>query len=282
MLRLTGKGPLQYLKAPSLDPCDFLIHAFCTRRGGVSKGSFSSLNVSDREGDDADSVRQNFERIASAFGFSPGNFLPIRQVHGDGIRVLDREPAPFEDNPPPQIDAVVTDRPAIALCIKTADCVPILLADPIRRVIGAVHAGWKGTALGIAEKTVDIFVRRFASNPQDILALIGPAIGPCCYEVDSPVFEAMAGRPQSAAFFSRMPHRQRWMLDLPLANKFQLLDRRIRPEYIFSSGLCTSCRHDLFFSHRRDRVQTGRHLNFIMLRGDLPAGCAAKSAVSDK
>ena len=278
MLRMTGKGPLKYLKALSLEPFDFLIHAFCTRQGGVSKGSFSSLNVSDREGDDAGCVRQNFERIASAFGFSPGNFLPIRQVHGDGIRVLDREPAIFEDNPPPQIDAVVTDRPAIALCIKTADCVPILLADPIRQVIGAVHAGWKGTALGIAEKTVDTFVRRFASKPQDILALIGPAIGPCCYEVDSPVFEAMAGHPQRAAFFSRIPDRQRWMLDLPLANKIQLLDRCLRPENILSSGLCTSCRQDLFFSHRRDRCQTGRHLNFIMLRGDLPAGCSGKSA----
>ncbi len=278
MLRMTRKGPLKYLKAPSLEPFDFLIHAFCTRRGGVSEGLFSSLNVSDREGDDADSVRQNFERIASAFGFPPCTFLPIRQVHGDGIWILDREPVPSGDKEPPQIDAVVTDRPAIALCIKTADCVPILLADPIRQVIGAVHAGWKGTALRIAEQTVDVFVHRFASSPRDILALIGPAINPCCYEVDSPVFEALAGHPQSASFLDRMPDRKRWMLDLPLANKIQLLDRGIRAENILSSDLCTSCRQDLFFSHRRDRGQTGRHLSFIMLRGNQPATCTVKSA----
>jgi len=267
------KGPLKYLKAPSLDPFDFLIHAFCTRRGGVSKGRFSSLNVSDREGDDGGSVRQNFERIASSFGIAAVSFLPIHQIHSDGIWVIDRPIPPSGGSPPPDFDAVVTDQPAIALCIQTADCVPILLADPVRRVIGAVHAGWKGTALRIAEKAADVFVRRFESNPRDILALIGPAIGPCCYEVDPPVLEAMAGHPEQDAFLAPVPDRQRWMLDLPMANRIQLLDRGFRPENILSSGLCTSCRTDFFFSHRREAGQTGRHLNLIMLRSDAAAAC---------
>jgi YfiH family protein len=274
MFQMIRNGSLEYLKAPALDSFDFLIHAFCTRRGGVSKGPFSSLNVSSRGGDDRGSVRQNFERIASAFGFSAGNLLPIHQVHSDAIWIVDQRVSSSEGNQPPDFDAVVTGRPAIALCIKTADCVPILLADPVRRVIGAVHAGWKGTALRIAAKTADTLIRRFDASPRDIRALIGPSIGPCCYEVDLPVFEAMAGHTGQSSFFARVPDRQRWMLDLPLANRIQLLDRGILPEHIFSTGLCTSCRKDIFFSHRREAGQTGRQLNFIMLRGDATAACS--------
>jgi len=267
MFRIARKGPLKYLEAPVPDSFDFLIHAFCTRLGGVSEGPFSSLNVSAREGDDAGKVGQNFERIASAFGVAAGQFLLINQVHQDGVWVIDR-PAQWSGDPaPPAFDALVTNQPGAALCIKTADCVPILVVDPVRRIIGAVHAGWKGTALRIAEKTIDAFVRSFESSPQDLLAFIGPAIGPCCYEVDAPVFKALAGHRGQASFLNQVRHGNRWMLDLPLANKIQLLNRGMLPENVFSAGLCTSCRKDIFFSHRREAGQTGRQLNFIMLCG---------------
>ena len=265
MFRIAQKGPLKYLESPDLDGCDFLIHAFCTRQGGVSKGHFASLNVSIREGDDADKVHQNFEMIASAFGFTAKQFLLVNQVHQDGIWVIDRPDPLSGDDPPPAFDALVTNQPGTALCIKTADCVPIFLVDPVRRIIGAIHAGWKGTALKIAEKTTDTFVRCFESSPRDILAFLGPAIGPCCYEVDEHVFKTMADHPQQKSFFYQARNRERWMLDLPLANKLQFLNKGILPEHILSADLCTSCREDLFFSHRREAGQTGRQLNFIML-----------------
>ena len=154
----------------------------------------------------------------------------------------------------------------MALCIKTADCVPVFLADPVRRVIGAVHAGWKGTALQIVEKAVREMVQRFGARPSDLFAAIGPAIGPCCYEVDAAVYQAMSHHASRTAFFHTGRQDGRWMLDLPLANRHQLLRCGLLPERIRTADHCTACHPDLFFSHRAQGGNTGRQLNFIMIR----------------
>jgi hypothetical protein len=266
MFRITQKESIKYLECFAEKKLDFVIHAFCTRQGGVSGGSFASLNVSAREGDGNDHVRLNLERIAAAFGISVSQFLPVHQVHRDGIWVVDGEtPLPAPD-PPPELDAIMTDRPGVALCIKTADCVPVFLVDPVRRVIGAVHAGWKGTALQIVEKAVKEMVQRFGTSPSDLSAIIGPAIGPCCYEVDTGVYQAMSNHPERDFFFHARREEGKWMLDLFLANRHQLLRSGLLPERIRTADHCTACHPELFFSHRAQGGNTGRQLNFIMIR----------------
>ena len=264
--RLTQKQYVKYLTCDIADGMDFIVHAFCTRQGGVSVGSFASLNVSAREGDSEDQVQRNFERIAAAFGISVSQFLLIDQVHRDGVWGIDGPLLLDTGFPPPSFDAVVTDRPGMALCIKTADCVPVFLIDSVRHVISAVHAGWKGTALHIVEKSVKEMVQRFGVRPSDLFAFLGPSIGPCCYEVDTDVYQAMSRHPEREAFFRSGRQTNRWMLDLPLANRFQLIYAGLHPERIRMAGLCTACHPELFFSYRAQGGCTGRQLNFIMIR----------------
>ena len=258
---------VQYVESMEISRFDFIIHAFCTRRDGVSVGSFGSLNVSVHEGDAVQNVRRNLEIIAAAFAISPQHFLFVDQVHGDGVLVIDGPIAAEHHRAAPEpCDAVVTDRPGVAICIRTADCVPMLLVDSVKKIVGVAHAGWRGTALGVVARTVDVFVNRFSSRPEDIEVAVGPAIGPCCYEVGANVYETFAGERDRHAFFHRRSGQEKWMLDLPLANIAQLEQRGVPRENISSCPLCTACRRDLFFSHRADGGKTGRQLNFVMLK----------------
>lgn len=270
--KFSRKGPIEYLEALPLAECDFLLHAFSTRRGGVSEGSFAGLNFSCREGDPVEKVGRNWELWADAFQLPLSRFAVMNQVHGDRILAINgasREKLP--DRPFPsgegwQFDALVTSRPGIAIGVRTADCVPILMVDKGRRVIAAAHAGWRGTALNIAGKVIDTLEKDFSSRKSDLLVAIGPAIGPCCYQVAAPVWRAFAGFLDRLSLLRPHPEKDRWLLDLSLVNRLQLEERGVPPENIFSSGYCTSCRDDVFFSHRRDGGKTGRHLNFIMLQ----------------
>jgi len=146
MFKFAQKGMVRYLESEALNACGFLTHAFLTRWNGASEGTFSSLNFSVREGDEEDRVARNWEILAGAFQISPSQFFMISQIHGDRIFVvdglMDKDPSPL----PLQCDAVLTASKRVVIGIKTADCVPILLADRVRQVIGAVHAGWRGTA----------------------------------------------------------------------------------------------------------------------------------------
>jgi YfiH family protein len=258
------KGPVEYLEAQELAGVEFATHAFCTRHTGASGGGFASLNAGDMVGDRKESVVENLNIIKSAFAIPENGLVMARQVHGDRIVEIGKnDPLPV---PLPECDGFVTDRPGVALGIKTADCVPILFLDCRLRVAGAVHAGWRGTALGIAAKMIDIFHRCFSSRSEDITVLIGPAIGPCCYEVDAPVFEAFAARPEAAGVFRKRAGEERWMFDLWLANRLQLMDKGISGNNILTAAACTSCRRDLFFSHRAARGQDeGRQLSIIMI-----------------
>ncbi len=270
--RFLQKRSIYYLESTALAECDFLVHAFCTRQEGVSGADFSSLNFSIRTGDDPERVKANWGLLSDAFGIPSGQFLTVHQVHGDRVHDVAGSVChiPRSEAFPPEVDlscdALITDRPEIALGIKTADCVPIFLADRVKRVIGAVHAGWRGTALGIAGKAVDAIMERFSSRPEDIVAVIGPAIGPCCYEVDDTVFRAMPSPGGGASFFRLGRREGHWMFDLAAANRQQIEERGVSPGNVFSAGVCSSCREDSFYSHRRDGGRTGRHLNFLMLK----------------
>jgi polyphenol oxidase len=264
MFRFAHRGTIEYLETEELSAPDFVTHAFCTRRGGVSTGAYSSLNLGFLAGDRMEDVRRNQTLVEEAFGIADGRLILMKQVHGGRIRVLDGEgtlPGGL-----PECDGLITGRPGVALGIRTADCVPLFFVDRVRRVVGAAHAGWRGTALGIAAAMVETLAERFSSHREDLLAVIGPAIGPCCYQVDAPVFEAFSAMPGAGRFLRPCEEKERWMLDLALANRLQLREAGVPSENIFSVALCTACRQDLFFSHRAaGGGRAGRQINLIML-----------------
>lgn len=267
MFHFKTHGAFTYLQTETFDQFDFLTHAFCTRLGGTSPAPFTSLNVSVRRGDRPENVHRNREIITKTFGFTVDRLLLAHQVHGDDFYVPEKD-GDLSSGMTLECDGFITDRPGVALCVKTADCVPVLLVDGKRQVVAAVHAGWRGTALGIAGKAVRLFQERFSSRPEDLWAAIGPAIGPCCYEVDEKVRREFGNIQNGISPLKATTKQDRWTLDLELANRLQLEAAGILAAQISGAGVCTSCHRDAFFSHRGEGEITGRQLNFIMIRED--------------
>ena len=267
MFRLARRGAIEYLEDEGLASLPFLTHAFCTRRGGVSEGPYASLNAGSQVGDRKADVHRNLSLIGEAFTIPEECMILMEQVHGDRICVIDGETSSSESIA--GCDGMITDRRGVALAVKTADCVPILFVDRVRRVIGVAHAGWRGTALGIAGTMVSLFQERFGSRCEDLLAAVGPAIGSCCYQVDAPVRDVFAARPGADRVLRPCPaDKGRWWLDLALANRVELEALGIPSENISTAGQCTACRTDLFFSHRAEHGRTGRQISFLMLSDD--------------
>jgi YfiH family protein len=248
-----------------------LVHAFSTRQGGVSRPPFDTLNLGQSVGDDRAAVEENRRRFFGRFGIEPGHVVRVKQVHGDRVLVVDesatRRPGfPFSlIDEPVEADATVTNLPGLALTVSTADCVPILIHDPARRAVAAVHAGWRGTALRIAARAVEAMARTYGTRPADCRAAIGPAIRRCCYQVDGPVHEQLAASAASAGRYVEADGAGHWRADLPGVNRAILQEAGLAGERIEDLGLCTVCRRDLFFSHRADEGRTGRMMNFILL-----------------
>ena len=276
MLEIVKQGSIEYFEAAAWRPYPFITHAFCTRRGGVSEGAFASLNMSLKEGDTNENISKNWDMVAAAFGVSRRNFFQVHQVHGDRILTVDDAESQIFDPKDMDYDAIITNRPGLALCMKTADCVPVLMVDTEKRIVAAVHAGWRGSALNISGKVLRLLSERYGTRPQDVQAAIGPAIGACCYEVDATVHEAMEFHPARDKIFD-LPSGPgtgmgKWKLNLPLANRYQLQELGVPGENIHDAYLCTSCASELFYSHRKEGGITGRLLNFIMLKDN---GCHA-------
>jgi YfiH family protein len=270
MFHLNKKHSIQYYESSYLSGCDFLTHAFCTRLGGVSEGDYASLNISFKEGDLESSVLQNWYRLAMAFAIPVEQFLTINQVHSDDIFVI----KPYGDYLPADMalnyDAIVTARQNLAICVKTADCVPVFIVDRVKKIIAAVHAGWKSTALEITAKVTRLLFDKYGSSPRNILAAIGPAIGQCCFEVDEEAAETFQNQKDYEDFVFPGERPNKWIVDLPESNRRQIINCGIPEKNIDVSPLCTSCRQDLFFSHRGSGGITGRQLNFIMINGEAP------------
>ena len=249
---------ITYYSSPKLEGIQGTVHAFLGRTGGVSSGHLASLNLGRREEDRPENLAENKKRVAKAFGTDADKIFTVSQVHSDRIVIIDRTDTAPEDVKPFEADAIITDTKGISIGILTADCVPLLFLDSRNKVMAAVHAGWKGTASKIASKTVKMMIERFDSRPQEIRAAIGPAIGACCYEVGQEVVDAVGYRGNAS-----VQREGKWYLDLPRANLLQLQEMGIAD--IDVSDICTSCRTDLFFSHRKEMGRTGRQLSFISL-----------------
>lgn len=239
-------------------------HGFSLRTGGVSEGAFSSLNLSTAVGDAAQAVEQNLARLAEAGGVR--GFATAHQVHGD--RVLGatgaglREVFAATEPQPDGADAVLALEPGVAAGVRVADCVPVLLFDEEQRVAAAVHSGWKGTRLQIAARGVRALQHAAGTDPGRVLAAIGPCIGRCCYEVSPELallFRGLFG-PDAADDPAGNPKPH---LDLRYCVESSLKASGVPHDRIEQVAGCTSCDSTAFFSHRRDKGRTGRHLAFI-------------------
>ena len=250
---ITNKlGKLEYLTAEGISAP----HCFTTRLGGVSEGILSSLNLGMHRGDTPERVAENYRILGRAIGFEPENLVMTRQIHSAIVRVVDRScHLGLDHHQYPECDALVTNDPGTALVVFTADCTPILLHDPVTGAVGAAHAGWRGTASGIAAGTVEAMCREFGARPENIRAAIGPNIGPCCFETDGDVPKAMLDAFGPAAEEWIRPAEDKYYVNLKEMNALVL--RRAGVKQIEISTACTMCRPDVFWSHRVTRGQRG-------------------------
>ena len=260
--RWEARDGLVLLRAAPLDALG-VPHAFTTRSGGVSAPPFEALNLGRGVGDAPEAVAENRARAVRALGRAPDDHVEASQVHGREVASVT---GAHRGQTMPGADGLVSADPAAVLAIHCADCVPILLVDPRRRVVAAVHTGWRGTAAGAAAAAVSAMAAACGSDPGDLIAAIGPSIGPCCYEVDAPVVEGLAAWPwyEQVLAPARSARPGRWMLDLWEANRRQLVGAGVSPSSITATGLCTAHHPALFFSHRRDGA-TGRMAAMIAL-----------------
>ena len=279
-------GGVEVLELAPYKKLSWLVHGFSTRHGGASvlDSGERVLNLGFTEWDSHENVSHNQKRFQSAAGASELTFVPLKQFHSSVVRFVPGSTAASY-----KADASFTNLPRLLLGVQTADCVPMLLVDPKRRAVAAIHAGWRGTLAGIVQKTIGEMRKKLDSNPADILAALGPAIGGCCYEVGTElVTEFTSQFADAAEYFDELrtgeePNPLQWLnmmppghqpspknvrLDLRKANGSQLLAAGLRNTNIFITDLCTACHTDLFFSYRKEQSNSGRLLSVIGLRGN--------------
>lgn len=240
---------------------DGFANAFSTRLGGVSPLPENSLNLAGFNEDEAENIYENRRRFLKLFS-GDWTLTGCWQVHGADVRVV---PSEADARPKPGIlgddqycDALVSDTPNILLAIKTADCVPILIADPRTRAFAAVHAGWRGTSASIVSRTIAELEREYGARSKDLRAAIGPAANACCYEVGADVIGTFKQRFANAGELFTATSEGHARIDLQKANRAQLIDAGLAPDRIHAAPLCTMDRNDLFFSYRREKKLRGR------------------------
>jgi YfiH family protein len=272
----------------------WLWHGFSTRRGGLSRAycaddAQGELNLGFTAEDDRDTVAQNLQFFAQAVsGDQATPLVDVHQIHSN--LVLLARAADASRKKPRSADGLMTDEPGLLVGIRTADCIPILVADRKRRAVAAFHAGWRGTVLRIVESGIGRMRLQFGSRPEDLVAAIGPGIGPCCYSVGEEVLSSFESQFSYARELFREvydadPVRTKYPLlfmtqrapghseigpslhlNLVEANRRQLLAAGLKPSSVKLIGGCTSCHRDLFFSHRGSEGHAGRMMSVIGIR----------------
>lgn len=251
MIKRTEQGAVYY-QYPHLAGFPELFHAHFTRLGGASGAPFDGLNVSFDVGDAADHVDENRARLKNVAQSKV--LVELKQVHGTAVYIP--EDIPRKDNETIIADAIVTGKPGVMPMIKTADCQPVFLYDPVQKVVGNIHSGWRGSVAHIIGETIRVMTDRFNCSPGNLLAGVGPSLGPCCAEFVNYEDEI----PERYWPYKDDTHH----IDFWAISRNQLMDQGVKPENIVASRLCTACNQDLFFSYRRDKL-TGRLANLIGL-----------------
>jgi hypothetical protein len=246
-------------------------HGFTTRLGGVSTGYLRSMNLGVRRGDTLENVQKNYEILGDALGFDPKKIVCAVQVHKDDIRTATQADwgKGLYSRTDYEADGLITNVPGTVLQVYSADCGTLLYEDRRTGAVGACHAGWRGTALGIAEKTARAMMDRFGSRPEDLYVALGPCIGRCCFETDRDVPEAMRAAlgPEAEAAIDQAG--EKFHVDLKAINTIFLQKAGIPLDHIDVSPLCTACDPETFWSHRRHGDQRGS-LGALIVAGERP------------
>lgn len=264
-------GEVTYLTYPAFEKLEGIIHGLSTRLGGVSRGIYSSMNLSFTRGDEEEAVKENYRRIAQAIGFRTDDIVTSDQTHTANVRKVteaDRGkgitvPRDYQD-----VDGMVTNVPGLVLTTFYADCVPLYFVDPVKRVIGLSHSGWRGTVAKIGKVTVEKMKEEYGCHPEDILAAIGPSICQDCYEVSEDVIEefktAFAGEYQERLYYKKK--NGKYQLNLWETNRLIFLEAGIPEANISMPGICTCCNPEFLFSHRASHGKRGNLAAFLGLK----------------
>ena len=263
------RNGVTFLAADGIAAAEGAAHGFSTRLGGVSAGMWASLNLGVNRGDDPDHVRENYRRFLAAIGAEGDVMAMTHQVHGGVVRTVTT--ADLRDDPYQRVDyeadGLMTALPGVTLLIYSADCIPILFYDPVRRVAAAVHAGWRGTAAGIVSNAVARMQAVYDCKPEDILAAIGPGVCPQCFETHEDVPNAMTSALGTEVLdYIKIKPNGKFAVDLKGINARRLELAGLDPDHIAVSGECTSCLPERYWSHRRLGANRGSMAAAIQLR----------------
>lgn len=267
MTELQTNG-VTFLAADSFLAAGGVAHGFSTRIGGVSGGIYASMNLGTTRGDAPHHVRENYRRFCSAVGADVNSVVMTNQIHSTIIRTATPSDikADLYDPEEYDCDGLITNVPGLALTIFSADCIPVLLYDPVKKVIAAVHAGWRGTASDIAGKAARQMQADYGSDPADILTAIGPGISRCCFETHTDVPDAMIeilgdlAKPYIISL-----ENGKFKVDLKGINAALLMRACIRPEHIEISSDCTACLSEKYWSHRVTQGKRGSQAAILQL-----------------
>lgn len=262
-----------YLEYPLFADTRIVKHGFSTRLGGVSEGCYSSLNLSFTRGDDPEYVRENFRKIGKAMGISCEDMVFTQQTHTTTVKVVTEaergmglmKPRNYTD-----VDGLVTNVPTLCLVTFFADCVPLFFLDPVKKVIGLSHAGWRGTAGMIGKVTVDTMVDVYGCDCKDILAAVGPSICQDCYEVSEDVILEFQ-KHYEEQYWEQLFYRKdngKYQLSLWKANEIVFAKSGILPEHTAVTNVCTHCNSDLMYSHRTAGDRRGNLCAFLALKDE--------------
>lgn len=289
MIEVDKEG-LPCLIFPSLEKISCVEHLFTTRKGGVSRGDYATLNFSYARGDDPAAVIENYRRVAKAFRTDADHIVATRQTHTTNVRRVTKEDmgkgvvreADYTD-----VDGLVTDISGIVLAVFTADCVPVYFVDPVRKAIGLAHSGWRGTVGGISKEVIRQMKEYFGTNPKDLICAVGPSICRKCYEISEevalPFQKSYEDCVELSAEIRNVQHyrtgsgdtgrivelgriRGKYQLDLWLANAVSLRREGVSAENIYITDLCTCQNSDDLFSHRASLGRRGNLGAFLMLK----------------
>lgn len=272
LMKKKSDNNVVYLTGEKLSMEEGVVHAFSTRYGGVSKGYFSQMNLSYTRGDEKECVDENFRLFGEAVGFNPEKLVFTDQQHTANVRKVTEADAGkgiVSERDYDNVDGLVTDVPGIMLTVFSADCVPVLFYDPVKRCVGSAHSGWRGSAGRICKNTVEMMAAEYGSCMENIRVLIGPCICQDCYEVSEDVAEVFMKE------FSENIHdlilkkgvkEGKYQLDLVEVCRQTLLECGVKEEHIELPGICTCHNPELLFSHRKMGNQRGNLCGVIGIR----------------
>jgi YfiH family protein len=253
-----------------LFPSSGVVHAFSTRKGGVSPAPWDSLNLGPSRGDSPENVQENYRRFCGVLGVDVQRVVLSRQVHEDNVRLVtaaDAGKGLWRERDYTSVDAMICNTAGLSLVVFSADCGILVFFDPVTHSIGACHAGWRGTAAGIAAKTVREMHRVFGAEPQNLRVAMGACISSCCFETDADVPAAMGralGADAAAPYLTRQGAK--WHVDLKGINAYSVQNAGVPASQIDICPDCTVCRSDLYWSHRKMGQQRGAQVALIALQ----------------